>query len=180
MQQQQTMQTKCATVRWLSVFCLIIERKASITTIGAREVDLAAHGLKVSGMAEFEFKVLACQDAHVRLMNERGNYTTNFLEIVIGVSDNEYFSVRDEKYGLGTFNVFGSFLDCYSWKFFRICEYDHLLIFLKNIPKIWDINNPLFIECQINKYINDYILLRTGGVNLKFYTCILVMFSFNI
>ncbi|XP_062595764.1 uncharacterized protein LOC134257135 [Saccostrea cucullata] len=96
------------------------KRGASITTIGTTEVDLTDLGLNVSGMAEFEFIALGCKDAHIRLMNDRGNYSHNFIEIVIGASKNQYFAIRKERYGDGLYQQTGSFLDCYSWRYFRI------------------------------------------------------------
>jgi hypothetical protein len=113
------------------VFWLIPGRKAWITTVGTTEVNLASIGLNVSGMAEFEFKVLACHNAHVRLMNNRENYTSNFIEIVIGVANNAYISIRDKKYAAGSFNFFNNFLDCYTWKSFRICAYYHPFICIR-------------------------------------------------
>ncbi|XP_061188824.1 uncharacterized protein LOC133196995 [Saccostrea echinata] len=96
------------------------KRGASITTIGNSEVDLTELGLNISGMAEFEFIALGCKDAHVRLMNDRGNYSHNFIEIVIGASKNQYFAIRKKRYGDSLLQRTGSFMDCYSWKYFKI------------------------------------------------------------
>lgn len=98
----------------------------AITTIDYTEEDLTAHGLNVSGMSELEFRVLACRDAHVRLMYDRANYTHKFIEVVFGHSQNKFIGIRDRKHGVvvGDLAFYaGSYLDCFNWKFFRVCKY---------------------------------------------------------
>eukprot|EP00105_Crassostrea_gigas_P039364 XP_019923512.1 PREDICTED: uncharacterized protein LOC109618960 [Crassostrea gigas] len=98
-------------------------RKVAITTIDWTEEDLTAHGLNVSGMSELEFRVQACKDAHVRLMYDRTNTTHKFIEVVIGHSKNTKIGIRNTKHGYDLKTISGSYLDCYNWKFFRVCKY---------------------------------------------------------
>lgn len=98
----------------------------AITTIDYTEEDLTAHGLNVSGMSELEFRVLACKDAHVRLMYDRTNTTHKFIEVAFGHHGNKFIGIRDRKHGVvvGDLAFYaGSYLDCFNWKFFRVCKY---------------------------------------------------------
>lgn len=95
----------------------------AITTINWKEEDLTDHGLNVSGMSELEFRVLACKDAHVRLMYDRNNITHEFIEVVFGHSQNTKIGIRDRKHGYDLYTISGSYLDCFNWKFFRVCKY---------------------------------------------------------
>lgn len=95
----------------------------AITTINWKEEDLTDHGLNVSGMSELEFRVLACKDAHVRLMYDRNNITHEFIEVVFGHSQNTKIGIRNSKHGYDLYTISGSYLDCFNWKFFRVCKY---------------------------------------------------------
>ena len=102
---------------------LFTERRASFTTIGGNEADLTQFGLNVSGMGDLDVWALGCKDAHVALMYDRGNNTDRFIQVIFGVSKNARGGIRTEKGGAAPHNIFGSYMDCYNWKQFRICEY---------------------------------------------------------
>lgn len=77
-------------------------------------------------MSELEFRVLACKDAHVRLMYDRTNTTHKFIEVAFGHHGNKFIGIRDRKHGVvvGDLAFYaGSYLDCFNWKFFRVCKY---------------------------------------------------------
>lgn len=74
-------------------------------------------------MGDFDFRALGCKDAHVALMYDRGNYTDRFFHVIFGVSNNVRIGIRTEKGGVAPHNIDGTYMDCYNWKQFRICEY---------------------------------------------------------
>lgn len=74
-------------------------------------------------MGDFDFRALGCKDAHVALMYDRGNYTDRFFHVIFGVSNNVRIGIRTEKGALAPYNIDGTYMDCYNWKQFRICEY---------------------------------------------------------
>ena len=74
-------------------------------------------------MGDFDFRALGCKDAHVALMYDRGNYTDRFIQVIFGVSNNVRIGIRTKKGGDPIESIFGSYMDCYNWKQFRICEY---------------------------------------------------------
>lgn len=133
-------------------------RKMAITTINWKEEDLTDHGLNVSGMSELEFRVLACKDAHVRLMYDRNNITHEFIEVVFGHSQNTKIGIRNSKHGNDLYTISGSYLDCFNWKFFRVSwENGTISIFIGEENKWYSHDTGIVFDVNylvISAYVN--------------------------
>ncbi|XP_060583963.1 neurogenic locus notch homolog protein 2-like [Ruditapes philippinarum] len=82
--------------------------------------DPYADGIRVNTRTSLTFQVKGRNDAHVLLQNDRNNYRTNVIEIVIGGWGNSQSVIRNSQQGTNRVSYSGSVLSSSSYRWFWI------------------------------------------------------------
>ncbi|XP_060593777.1 fibropellin-1-like, partial [Ruditapes philippinarum] len=82
--------------------------------------DPYADGIRISSVTSLTFQVKGRNDAHVLLQNDRNNYRTNVIEIVIGGWGNSQSVIRNSQQGTNRVRYSGSVLSSSTYRWFWI------------------------------------------------------------